>query len=225
MKTINYIAALTLIAGLTLPHLTHGAQDGAERSGLPAELVQAVTALLEDADSAPATYREVIQAGRDRAIFCNSCHGRDGNSRLPTYPSLAGQNPVYLLDQIEQFADQRREKPVMNALAASFTQEEKVLLAVYYAIAPPRAAGGDVALARGGGPVYHSRCAQCHGVDGRGEQGYARLAGQQPQYLANTLREYRSGSSRRRSSEMDSIAASLSDTDIEAVAAYIANLR
>lgn len=52
----------------------------------------------------PAAKQEAMRAGRNRALLCSYCHGDDGNSVKPEVPNLAGQNPVYLLDQIGKFA-------------------------------------------------------------------------------------------------------------------------
>ena len=35
--------------------------------------------------------KEAIDAGRERAVLCQSCHGEDGNSKQPEVPNLAGQ--------------------------------------------------------------------------------------------------------------------------------------
>ena len=175
----------------------------------------------EDADA----LERVIEAGRERAVFCNTCHGPDGSAQRPNYPSLAAQNPVYLLDQIEQFADGSRKKLVMNVLAETFSVEEKINLALYYAHMELEPAEFDEELARRGAQAYQARCAQCHGASGLGEAGYARIAGQQPEYIAEVLREYRSGNSPRRLSVMYGISAGLSEQDIEAVAHYAASLQ
>ena len=69
--------------------------------------------------------------------------------------------------------------------------------------------------------VYKSACVRCHGRDGRGELGYARLAGQRPDYVVKRLREFLGGSAAAADQAM---AGGLSETDMEAVAAYTATL-
>ncbi len=192
---------------------------------LPSDLVEAFEERKSLASNDPAELERVIEAGRERAIFCNTCHGPDGSATRVNYPSLASQNPVYLLDQIEQFANGEREKLVMNVLAETFSLDEKVTLAIYYSHMPLTTPPFDLELARRGGATYQARCAACHGANGLGEEGYARIAGQQPGYVANVLREYKSGDSPRRFSVMYGIASALSDSDIDAVAHYIASLR
>jgi len=199
------------------------AQHGLET--VPQELAEAFASMQTKVSSDPEALEQVIAAGRERAIFCNTCHGQDGSATRVNYPSLAGQNPVYLLDQIEQFADGSRKKLVMNVLAETFSVEEKVTLALYYSAMPLEPTEADLDLARHGAPVYQLRCAACHGPAGRGEEGYARIAGQQPGYVATVLREYKSGQSPRRFSVMYGIASALSESDIDAVAHYIASMR
>jgi cytochrome c553 len=192
---------------------------------LPDDLVSDFRALRAEIESDPEALEDVIKAGRERAIFCNTCHGDDGNAERPTYPALAGQNAAYLLDQIEQFAAGTREKKVMNVLAATFSNEEKVTLALYYTNMERERPVLDADLAQQGAAEYQLRCAQCHGADGRGQQGYARIAGQQPGYIAKVLREYRSGESPRRLSPMYGVAAALDESVIDAIAHYAASLR
>lgn len=194
-------------------------------SGVPAELQEKLQTLLKEVNTNTAKRDSVINAGRDRAVFCSYCHGMDGNSEQPDYPHLAGQNPVYLLEQIEKFADGRRKKPVMNALASTFTSEEKMLLAVYYALSPLKPAKADPGLAERGAPLYQSRCVACHGPDGGGEQGYARLAGQKPDYVKKTLKGFRDGIDKRQNPLMKAATDNLTNSQIDALAAYVANLR
>lgn len=192
---------------------------------VPEELLRTYERMHERTRSDSTFAERIVAAGRERAIFCNTCHGPDGNSIRPNYPSLAGQNPLYLLDQIEQFAVGSREKQVMNVLAETFNAEEKITLSLYYAQIELEGAQADAELAARGQPIYQARCASCHGENGLGEEGYARIAGQQPVYIGNVLREYRSGNSPRRFSAMYGIAGGLRNEDIDAVAHYVASLR
>ncbi len=212
-----------LMACLWLASLPVLAQHGLEE--LPDELATTYETLAAEVQDDAEALERVIEAGRERAVFCNTCHGPDGSAQRPNYPSLAAQNPVYLLDQIEQFADGSREKLVMNVLAETFSVEEKVTLALYYAHMELEPTEFDEDLARRGAQVYQFRCAQCHGAGGLGEVGYARIAGQQPEYIAEVLREYRSGDSPRRLSVMYGVSSGLNENDIEAVAHYAASLQ
>lgn len=65
-------------------------------------------------------------------------------------------------------------------------------------------------------------CAACHGLDGNSAAAdYPKLGGQYPDYLAKALRDYKSGA--RKNPIMAGFAGTLSDQDIENVAAYFAS--
>ncbi len=62
-------------------------------------------------------------------------------------------------------------------------------------------------------------CAACHGKDGNAPtDAYPRIAGQHRDYLAKSLREYKSGA--RKNAIMTGFAASLSKDDIENLSLY-----
>ncbi|MCE7950799.1 MAG: cytochrome c [Xanthomonadales bacterium PRO7] len=64
-------------------------------------------------------------------------------------------------------------------------------------------------------------CAACHGADGNSTAPiYPRLAGQYHDYLAQALREYRSGT--RQNAIMAGFAKTLSDADINILSRYFA---
>jgi cytochrome c553 len=65
-------------------------------------------------------------------------------------------------------------------------------------------------------------CAACHGQDGNSATAdFPRLAGQHHDYLAKTLRDYKTG--KRKNAIMAPQAANLSDRDIEDLAAYFSH--
>ena len=66
-------------------------------------------------------------------------------------------------------------------------------------------------------------CAACHGADGNKtiDPQYPRIAGQYPDYLAKALRDYKSGA--RKNAVMAGFATTLSDQDIEDLAAYFSS--
>jgi cytochrome c553 len=80
-------------------------------------------------------------------------------------------------------------------------------------------AAGDIA--RGKNKV--ATCVACHGQDGNSvDPQYPRLAGQYAAYLARALHEYRDGD--RDNAIMKGFAATLSDQDIDDVAAYFSSM-
>ncbi|MDE1894581.1 MAG: cytochrome c [Pseudomonadota bacterium] len=66
-------------------------------------------------------------------------------------------------------------------------------------------------------------CFACHGTDGNAvDPQYPRLAGQYDLYMQQALREYRDG--QRKNPIMRGMVATLSDQDIEDIAAYFSSL-
>lgn len=173
-----------------------------------------------------------IEAGEDRALICKYCHGADGNSLKPNIPNLAGQNATYLLDQINKFATRKRDDYVMSPLAENFSPEDKVNLAIFYFSKTVKKQAIDAKLAAKGKTLFTNVCSNCHGNQGHGNQKLARLAGQQTVYVSNVLKNFRTNAndpaskaeSSRQSAAMEIVAKSLTDEQIEAVAAYVAQL-
>ena len=80
-------------------------------------------------------------------------------------------------------------------------------------------AAGDVAA----GKARSAACAGCHGADGQGVAPNPALAGKPEAEQVKALQDYKSGG--RANPIMKGIAASLSDKDMEDVAAYYASLK
>lgn len=79
-------------------------------------------------------------------------------------------------------------------------------------------AGGDAAR----GKEKSAVCASCHGVEGNSTvPANPRLAGQHASYLLRALRDYKSGA--RQNAIMAGFAGTLSDEDMQDLAAYFAS--
>ena len=166
-----------------------------------------------------------VKNGKSKTQFCNTCHGKNGISKNPWEPNLAEQDATYLLDQLIYFANGKRKNIVMNDLASKLTDGELVDVALYYHKMKntyvPR--NLDTTQILKGKEIYNKTCATCHGPDGKGRAGFARLSGQKTEYLINNLNKFRS-SNRRFSSTMGPIVDQLTRRDITAVATYITSL-
>jgi cytochrome c553 len=83
------------------------------------------------------------------------------------------------------------------------------------------ALAGEVAAARA---KAQTLCQNCHGEDGVAVlPGAANLSGQQKEYLRQQLRAYRSGS--RRDAQMNIVAKTLTDADIENLADWYSSIK
>ncbi len=67
------------------------------------------------------------------ANTCAACHGQNGISLSPSWPTLAGQHEDYLVHAMNQYRDGARKDPVMAPLVASLSDETVLLLAKYFA--------------------------------------------------------------------------------------------
>jgi cytochrome c553 len=175
----------------------------------------------------PERRQSLLKAGAKVAVFCANCHGDSGNSVKPDVPNLAGQNELYLMEQMRQFVDgRRRDTEFKQRLIKVLSPDEKVGLILYYAHQPvTQRAPTDIALARKGKEVYARDCAECHEDDGRGTDKFARIAGQQIGYLNHTIRTYRDGSTARINRQMTASIRNMTDADITAVVSYIASMK
>ena len=81
------------------------------------------------------------------------------------------------------------------------------------------AVAGDAAA----GKEKAATCAGCHGADGIGTQPlFPNLKGQKEGYLKKTLQDFKAGT--RKNSIMTGMAGTLSDEDIDNLAAYFSSL-
>lgn len=94
------------------------------------------------------------------------------------------------------------------------------LIATFCVAAAPAIAKGDIEA----GKTKSVTCQACHGADGAAnvDPQYPRLAGQYRDYLSRALHEYQSGN--RENAIMAGFAATLTDEDIDDLAAYFSSL-
>lgn len=67
------------------------------------------------------------------AQTCVACHGQNGISLSPSWPTLAGQHEDYLVHALNQYRDGTREDLVMAPLVADMSDETVEQLAKYFA--------------------------------------------------------------------------------------------
>lgn len=181
----------------------------------------AIEARMAAVMASPEALDAAAAAGRRASRFCVNCHGESGVSQHGHIPNLAGQHPVFLLTQIEKFADGRRQDEFMTGLIRVLKAEDRFHMAIYFAsLTVPATPARDGALARRGQQIYARACVGCHGAQGRGQKRIARLAGQQSVYLTRALDNYRTGKGRG-DPVMTAVAKGLSSGDIQALAAYL----
>jgi cytochrome c553 len=161
------------------------------------------------------------EQGKGLAASCAGCHGEDGNSKTPGTPSLAGQQPHYLVAAIQEYHQGERKTGAMKSVLRDSSTLELENLALYFAAQPPvqRAAPtrGD---AKAGEPLT-AMCGGCHGQHGvSADAATPILAGQDAQYLAKATKAYKTT---RKNWGMQRYVSAISDKDIDNIAAYYAS--
>ena len=156
-----------------------------------------------------------------KAATCFVCHGDKGNSGDSQWPSLAAQQSVYIVNQLNAYKSGNRKNPMMEAQTSKLTAEDITNYGAYFAVQQPTKAGGDPELAKIGKDKA-AACFSCHGKVGEGNGQFPRLAGQHPGYLVKQMADFKSGA--RKSDAMKAIADKLSDEDIKALAAFLGTL-
>lgn len=170
-------------------------------------------------------------AGKSKSLICSGCHLRDGNSTNQEYPILAGQGQDYIVKQLADFKSGVRKEDHMSPIIEAVGVADFNDLAAYFSSQPrkqnPEASKTNSPLGKQlfqDGNKTVSACAGCHGADAKGNPAlkFPSLAGQHPDYIAKMLKDFRGAvRSNDKGALMRNIAKELSDTDIQALAAYI----
>jgi cytochrome c553 len=185
------------------------------------------------AERAPATMEA-------RLLACAACHGRQGEGTKNDYfPRLAGKPAGYLMNQLVAFRDGRRRYPPMNYLLEYLPDAYLRKIADYFsAMRPPPApqtvadvssallARGHALVTEGDQPHGVPACAGCHGPRLTGmEPAIPGLVGLHASYISAQLGAFRYGTRTAPAPDcMQLVAASLSESDVTAVAAWLASL-
>ena len=173
-----------------------------------------------------------IEAGKIKSIVCSACHGQDGNSINPLWPSLAAQHKQYTINTLRAYQNGSRVDAVMKAQVMALTEEDFEDIAAYYNAQKIQQKEYDYELAKKGESLYRggnsstgvAACIACHGPTGRGNPGagYPSLAGQHAQYTQDALKDYVKLERKTGLNDMmQTLAPRLNAEEIEAVSEYI----
>ena len=185
--------------------------------------------------------------GKDLVATCSACHAADGNSASDMFPKIAGLGERYLLKQLQDIQSQSRPVPEMAGQLDGKSAQDLEDMAAFYASQPMQLSGAKALevklnsgetvdglalgknLYRAGNPEYGvPACSGCHSPRGLGNApaSFPRLSGQHAAYIEKQLKAFRAGErvNDGEASTMRSISRGLSDSEIKALAAYIAGL-
>jgi cytochrome c553 len=176
------------------------------------------------------------EAGATKAVVCQACHGANGNSVNPEWPSLAGIGADYLAEQLKNFKEHKRDNPVMMPNAASLSPDDMADLGAYFDSQINTGLEADPSYWKAGEKLYRAgdkdraipACMACHGPTGHGNEPakFPALRGQHSVYVVKQLNDYASGArTTGPNGIMPAIAKRLSAEDIRNAASYLQGLR
>ena len=163
-----------------------------------------------------------------KAQVCSACHGENGVPQQKDHPVIWGQQQGYLFIELRDFKTGARKNDLMSPIALSLDVSDLMPLAQYFSqkpwpnLAQPPATGDVAAQAqRANASIV---CTSCHQEGFKGDSVQPRLAGQSHDYLAKTMSDFRTGA-RANNPSMTDLMKAISDSDIAALATYIAGLQ
>ena len=177
-----------------------------------------------------------VEAGAAKAVVCQACHGANGNSANPEWPSLAGIGADYIAEQLKNFKDGKRPNPVMMPNAMTLKDDDMDNLGAYFDSLTNTGLEADPSYWQAGQKLYRAgdaaraipACMACHGPTGRGNEPakFPALRGQQSVYVMKQLNDYASGArTTGPNGIMPTISKRLSPDDIRNLASYLQGLR
>jgi len=189
-----------------------------------------------------------VEAGATKATVCLACHGPNGNSVNPQWPSLAGQNAAYIEGQLHHFHDKTRidSSGIMAGMAAGLSDQDMQDLAAYFSRQTATGLEADPSYWQAGEKLYRGgdrtrdipACMACHGPTGIGipAAGYPQLRAQHSLYTVQQLGDYAADKRYSRSDKgesngganaefMHTIAGRLTPEDMRNVASYVQGMR
>ena len=201
-----------------------------------------VCAAAHGQEHAAAARPDLAKAQQIATQVCAACHGADGNSVAAANPNLAGQDADYITLQLAHFKAGIRVNPTMQAMAATLSDADMQGLGAYFSQQKPKGlAARDPALVKSAQQLWRGgnaargvpACAACHSPTGAGiPKNYPRLAGQYADYTYAQLKAFKAsergadpGGKDVNGRVMNTIAQQLTDTQMKAVADYVAGLR
>lgn len=246
MKPITLLVpALLVLAGCDKPAEVTVVVPPASQASASTAAASAATPIIPPAPAASMPSEQQRQQGAqlaaqggNGAAACTGCHGAQGEGNPAAgFPRIAGQSYDYLRRQLASYANDSRNHPVMAPIAKALSPAQQEAAAAYYAslASPPAAAAAAASAVNARGQQLAGigdeqkgvqACANCHGPQGIGQgSAYPYLAGQPQAFLVAALTAWRDGTRRNDpSGQMPQIAKSLVDADVQAVAAFYAQL-
>jgi len=155
-------------------------------------------------------------AGEPLTALCGGCHGAHGVGDDAAIPTLASQDPEYLVRSIKAYRTSRKH-PEMQRAVPSLKDPDIESIAAYYAVQKGRPALDGQRLIED----ITERCDRCHaGNIENPALAIPKLNGQDRDYLVMAMRSYRDN--KRQNSAMHLMSVPYSDTVIDSIASVYA---
>jgi cytochrome c553 len=206
---------------------------------LQAAMLTIVFAGVSRAEDAAAVSKEAVQA---KMQYCEVCHGVSARGFVGYFPvpRLAGQQVEYIENELKGFIEHKRVNTasptatnVMYGVGHVLSPAMISALATNFHNLDPKPFGGapkeNIAAGKkifeeGIPSANVPPCGSCHGADGKGNGPIPRIAGQLYSYVVPQLTNWSKERTEENSDVMAPVARGLTETQIQAVAAYISYL-
>ena len=150
----------------------------------------------------------------------------------PLTPSLGAQPAFFLNIQLFMFREKIRAVPLMNQMMQGVSNNDLKALVTAISRLPAPQPPAEVSTAADAARIEaartlseQNRCNICHGGNYAGGENVPRIAGQREDYLAKTLREYKSNTRRGYDAAMSDVLHSVSDEQIGDLAYFLSRLK
>lgn len=80
----------------------------------------------------PAHAKGNLEAGKEKSASCAACHGVDGVSAVPMFPTLAGQHRDYIYHALKDYKSGKRNNPLMMEQVKALSDADMLDLALYF---------------------------------------------------------------------------------------------
>lgn len=177
-----------------------------------------------------------VEQGATKSTVCAACHGANGNSVNPEWPSLAGLGQDYIVAQLTNFKEGKRANPIMMPNAMALSPDDMADLGAYFSSQRNTGLEADPTYWEAGQKLFRAgdktrgipACMACHGPAGKGNEAakFPALRGQHSVYTVKQLQDYASGARLTGPNNiMQTISKKLSADDLRNVASYLQGIR
>lgn len=134
-------------------------------------------------------------SGQALSFTCAGCHGTDGSSAGPSSPHLAGMQPDFFIEAMQDYRQGKRNPTIMDRIAKAYSDEQIQAMAQFFVEQPLHLASQeyDAKMAENGAKLHQVYCEKCHEDGGQARSDFGMLAGQWMPYLRFSMDDFLSG--------------------------------